>query len=273
MPRAIWTGSIAFGLVNVPVRAFPAVKDQQVHFHQLEAGTGSRIKYQKVSAASGEPVDAENIEKGYEISRGKYVVVDPDELDALRPKTTHAIDIEDFVELQEIDPVYYAGTYWLAPDGEAAKRAYGLLLKAMEKEGRVGIGHVVMRNKQYLAAVRPLDGALAMSTMRFADEVRAADDLDIDVDKPSEKEMKLATSMIDSLTVDWDPKKYKDTYTEQLRDLIAKKADGEEITAEVEEERPAKVLDLMAALEASVSAAREGAKKPAKRATRARKSA
>jgi Ku protein len=181
MARAVWSGSISFGLVNVPVKAYSAVRDHSVHFHQLEKGTGARIRYRKVSDKSGKEVDADDIELGYELKKGTYVTVDPDELDELRPETTRTIDVSDFVALDEIDPVYYEHTYWLGPDGEGAERAYRLLLTAMEDQQRVGIGSVVMRNKQYLAAIRPLDGALAMSTMRFADEVVAQDDIDLDV--------------------------------------------------------------------------------------------
>jgi DNA end-binding protein Ku len=171
MARAVWSGSISFGLVNVPVKAFTAVRDHEVHFHQLERKSGARIRYEKVSEKTGKEVPSENIELGYELARGTYVTVDPEEIDSLRPKSTRSIAVSDFVELGSIDPIYYERTYWLAPDGEASERAYRLLVAAMEDSGRAGIGMVVMRNKQYLAAVRPLDGALAVSTMRFADEV------------------------------------------------------------------------------------------------------
>ena len=169
MPRAIWSGSLSFGLVSVPVKAYSAVHDHTVHFHQLQKKTGARIRYEKVSAKSGKKVESDDIERGFEVAKGKYVVVDTDELDALRPRTTRTVDISDFVELAAVDPIYYENPYWLAPDGDAADRAYRLLLAAMDSAQRVAIGTVVMRNKQYLAAIRPLDGALAMSTMRFAD--------------------------------------------------------------------------------------------------------
>jgi len=155
MARAIWSGSISFGLVSVPVKAFGAVRDHSVHFNQLEKGTGARINYKKVSDRSGKEVKGDDIESGYEVSSGKNVVVEDDELQKLRPRTSRAIDISDFVELSEIDPIYYERTYWLGPDGEAAERPYRLLLAAMEAEGKAGIGTVVMRKKQYLAAIRP----------------------------------------------------------------------------------------------------------------------
>jgi DNA end-binding protein Ku len=261
MARAVWSGSISFGLVNVPVKAYSAVRDHSVHFHQLEKGTGARIRYRKVSDTSGEEVDADDIELGYELKKGTYVTVDPDELDELRPETTRTIDVSDFVALDEIDPVYYEHTYWLGPDGEGAERAYRLLLSAMEDQQRVGIGSVVMRNKQYLAAIRPLDGALAMSTMRFADEVVAQDDIDLDIggSKPPAKELRLATQIIDSLAAEWKPEQYHDTYTDELHELIARKAKGEDVRTEPgAPESGAKVLDLMAALQASVDAAKSG---------------
>jgi DNA end-binding protein Ku len=261
MARAIWSGSISFGLVSVPVKAFSAVRDHSVHFNQLEKKTGARINYKKVSDKTGKEVTADDIESGYEIASGKYVVVDDEELEKLRPRTSRTIDIADFVNLAEIDPIYYERTYWLGPDGEAAERPYRLLRAAMEEEAKAGIGTVVMRKKQYLAAIRPLDGALAMSTMRFADEVVPQEDIDAlpgKGAKPEPKELKLASQIIGSLATDWDPQRYHDTYTEELKSLIEAKAKGKEIV--IEEEAPAEsnVLDLMQALEASLEAARKG---------------
>jgi DNA end-binding protein Ku len=260
MARAIWSGAVSFGLVNVPVKAYTAVRDHKVHFHQLDKQSGSRIHYEKVAEKSGKEVAADDVELGYEIERGSYVTVDPDELDELRPKSTRSIDVVDFVNLDDVDPIYYQRTYWLAPDGQAAVRPYRLLLAAMEDTQRVGVGTVVMRNKQYLAAIRPLDGALAMSTMRFADEVVAQSAIEQLPDRSAKvepKELKLATQIIDSLASEWDPERYHDTYTEELKDLIERKSKGEDI---VREEAPAarsNVLDLMAALEASVAAAKK----------------
>jgi DNA end-binding protein Ku len=270
--RAIWSGAISFGLVNVPVKAYAAVRDHAVHFHQLEKGTGARIRYKKVSEKTNKELEADDIASAYEVSQGKYVVVDPEELDKLRPRTSRTIDITDFVELSEIDPIYYERTYWLAPDGEAALRPYCLLLAAMEEEKRAGVGAVVMRNKQYLAVTRPLDGALAMSTMRFADEVIPQSDVDAVPNRcqTDSNQLKLAKQIVQSLTTEWDPKRYHDTYTEELKDLIERRAKGEEIV--VEEEAPAggQVIDLMKALEASLESARgrPGAAKkaPAKKA-------
>src|SRR3954447_3804025 len=171
-PRAIWSGSISFGLVNVPVKLYSAVSQKDIHFNQLEEGTGAHIKYKRVSEKTGKEVPYEKIVKGYEVTKGNYVVVTPDELASYRPEATRTIDIEDFVDLEEIDPIYFESTYYLAPDGESegTKKAYALLEKAMEDKGKVGIGRMVMRTKQYLAAIRPLDGVLAVSTMLFGDE-------------------------------------------------------------------------------------------------------
>ena len=255
MPRATWSGSISFGLVNVPVKAYTAVREHTNHFHQLDRKTGARVEYRKVSSKSGRKLEADDIEKGYEVTKGKYVVVDEEEFEQLRPRSTRTIDVTDFVELASIDPIYYASTYWLAAGDDGAARAYRLLFEAMEKKQRVAIGTVVMRNKQYLAAIRPLDGALEMWTMRFADEVvprKEIDDIPSARVEPSDREVRLATQMIDSLTTDWEPARYADTYTDELRDLIEAKAKGKQITVEPELEPQAKVLDLMEALQASV---------------------
>ncbi|MEY2471916.1 MAG: end-binding protein Ku [Actinomycetota bacterium] len=269
MPRSIWSGSISFGLVNVPVKAYTAVRDHSVHFHQLDP-KGSRIKYEKVSSKSGKEVDAEEIKLGFEISKGKYVELTKDEVEELQPASTKTIDIGDFVDLAEIDPIFYDHTYWLAPDGDAAAKAYALLRDAMEDEQRVGIGSVVMRKKQYLAAIRPVKGALAMSTMRFADEVVPSADID-GIPKragtTSDKQVKLARQIIDALANDWKPERYHDTYTEELRDLIEKKRKGKKVTADETPEPDrgdADVVDLMAALEESVKNAK-ARKRPASR--------
>jgi DNA end-binding protein Ku len=257
MARPVWTGSISFGLVNVPVKAYTAVRDHDVHFHQLEKGTGARIRNRKVSESTGREVKSEKIEMGFEIRKGRYVTFDSDELSDLRPASTRAIEVTDFVALDDVDPIYYERTYWLAPDGDPAKQAYQLLLAAMEDRRRVAIGTVVMRNKQYLAAIRPLEGALAMSTMRFADEVvpRAeVDGVPTRRSKPEAKALKLATQIVDSLSADWKPEQYHDTYTEELRSRIEAKDKGKDVVEpeDEEEEDKAGVLDLMAALEASV---------------------
>ena len=278
MARPVWTGSISFGLVNVPVKAYTAVRDHDVHFNQLEKKTGARIRNKKVSEKSGKEVDAGEIEMGFEVRKGRYVTFEKGELEKLKPESTRAVDVTDFVDLEAVDPIYYERTYWLGPAADAAKQAYGLLLAAMEDKQKVAIGTVVMRNKQYLAAIRPLDGALAMSTMRFADEVLPRAEVDgvpSRVSKPDPKALKLATQIVDSLAGPWKPEQYHDTYAEELRARIARKDKGKDIVREAESpDDGARILDLMEALEQSVSAAkgRGGARRkaPAKRATKGR---
>jgi DNA end-binding protein Ku len=274
MPRPIWSGAISFGLVNVPVKAYSAVHDHTVHFHQLQKGTGARIQYQKVSAKTGRKVDNDDIEKGFEVSKGKYVVIEDEEFEAMRPESTRSIDITDFVTLESVDPIYYENTYWLGTSDDSGRRAYRLLLAAMEDAQRVGIGSVVMRNKQYLAAIRPLDGALAMSTMRFADEIvprSEIGDIPSARSKPDAKEVRLAMQIIESLASEWDPKRYHDTYTEEMRELIDRKAKGKKIEAPApeEKERTAEVVDLMAALQASLERGKRA--KTAKQSTKTAK--
>jgi DNA end-binding protein Ku len=252
--------------VNIPVRMFTAQHDHEVSFHQLNKRTGNRVRYRKVDERTGRELDNDNIVKGYEVSSGKWVTFDDDELDELRPESTRTVDIEDFVELTEIDPIFFDKTYYLGPEDNAgAKKAYALMFAAMEDRGGAAIGRVVMRNKQYLAAIRPLDGVLALSTLRFADEVvrpKDIEDLHVGRTKVDAKSKQLATSLIDSLATSFDPKKYHDTYTEVLRDLIKQKAAGKTIEpAPAPEPAGAKVTDLMAALEASLERQRS---KPSK---------
>ncbi len=269
MARPVWSGTISFGLVNVPVKVFTAVRDHDVHFHQLDKKSGARIRYEKVSEKTGREVDADDIEMGFEISEGKHVTFDKKELDALRPKSTKAIEITDFVALADVDPIYYERTYWLAPDGEAAARAYQLLLAAMEDRERVAIGTVAMRNKQYLTAIRPLDGVLAMSTMRFADEIvprKEIDELPTRRTKPQAKELRMAQQLIDSLAGEWKPEQYEDTYVEELKARIkAKEAGKGVVEEEPEEEATADIVDLTEALQRSLDAKRTGRRRPARR--------
>ena len=264
MPRAIWSGSISFGLVNVPVKLYSAVHSQGLSFHQFQEGTNARVRNKQVSEKTGREVAYEDIVKGYEVEKGHYVMVDPDELAQFNPRATRTIDIEDFVALDDIDPIYYDNTYFLAPeDSDGARKAYALLLKAMDDQKKVAIGRLVMRSKQYLAAIRPLDGALAVSTMRFHDEVMAPADIDAiptgrSAPRAQPAEVKMAAQIIDSMSRDWDPKRYEDTYRVQVLDYLKKKAAGEEIVVEEEPEEQSKVVDLMAALEASLDAAKKG---------------
>jgi DNA end-binding protein Ku len=265
MPRAIWSGAISFGLVNIPVKLYSAVSRKTVRFHQIDAESGGRVRQKRVGP-DGEEIAYEQIVKGYEIGPDRYVTITPEELEALEPQKTRTIDIEDFVDLEQIDPIYYDHPYYLAPDTGAAK-AYRLLVDAMEDSGKVAVARVVLRSKEHLVAIRPRDGALAMETMLFADEVIPPDALeelaaaDGDV-QTSDRELAMANQLIDSLASDFEPEKYRDEYRERVLDLIERKAQGETIVIEEPEAEPEKVPDLMAALEASIA----GAKKPAKKA-------
>jgi DNA end-binding protein Ku len=259
VPRPIWSGAISFGLVNVPVKLYSATSSKDVRFHQLDGKSNSRIKQKRVSMATGEEVPYEDIVKAYEIAPDNYVTITPEELDALDPKATKTIDIEDFVDLDQIDPVYYERPYYLVPD-KGGQKAYALLRNAMRETNKVGIARVVLRTKQYLAAIRPKDDALVMETMLFADEVNPLDELDLpgpDVDV-TEREEKMARSLIDSLSTDFEPDKYHDEYRERVLELIEQKASGQEIVVEESAEEAPRVVDLMAALEASLAAVKEG---------------
>src|SRR5258708_5034038 len=262
MPRPIWSGAISFGLVNVPVKLFSAVSQQDVRFHQLHQTDGARIKQKRVCALDGVEVPYEEIVKGYEVGPDRYVVIEPAELDALDPKATQTIDIEEFVDLDQIDPIFYEHPYYLVPD-KRAEKAYTLLNESMLRANKVAIARFVMRTKQYLAALRPSGPVLVLSTMLYADEVVPVDRLDGlpdigDDASVSKKELAMAESLIASLSVEvFDPSKFHDEYREQVLDLIERKAAGETIEAPVAVEQGGKVLDLMAALEASVKAAKE----------------
>ena len=279
MARSIWSGAISFGLVNVPVKVFTAVRKKDVRFHQLHEKDGARIQQKRFCSKEEKEVPYDEIAKGYEISSGHYVMIDPDELDALDPEATRTIDIEDFVDLNDIDPLYYDTNYYLVPDNRGEK-PYRLLLESMSDANKVGIARVVMRTKQYLVAVRPVGEALVMSMLNFHDEVVPQEELDGLPGKKgnvSDRELRMAQQLIDSLATEWDPTQYRDTYRERVLDLIEKKAEGKEIVAAQETAKPAPVVDLMAALEASLKAAKGGgdaapAKKPAKSTKKAAKS-
>lgn len=258
MPRPIWSGTISFGLVAIPIKLYNGVSKKSVSFNQLDDRTMSRIRLKKVSAETGEEVPDEHIVKGYEISKGRYVVVDPDELEPFIPSATKSIDLEEFVDLDEIDPVYFDSPYIAAPDGAA--KPYKLLASAMEEAGKVAIARFVMRNKQYVAALRPVAGTLMMSTMVYADEVvnpGSIDELDGlgDVDV-SPKEVAMAEALVASLSAPFQPERFRDDYREQVIDLIERKAAGEVFEAPEPAAAAPQVVDLMAALEASVKAAK-----------------
>ena len=270
MPRSIWSGAISFGLVNVPVKLVSAVSPKDVRFHQLEASTGARVRQKRVSSQTGDEVAYEEIVKGYEIGPDQYVAISPEELEALDPKATRSIDIEDFVDLDQIDPLYYERAYYLVPD-KGGTKAYSLLLEAMKQSGMVAIARLVLRTKQYLVALRPLDDALVIETLYYADEVVDPDELeglphDVEI---SDRELKIARQLIESLATEFEPERYRDEYREKVLELIEKKAEGQEIVLQPAAEEPAKVVDLMAALEASLAAVKEekdgGEARPSKR--------
>ena len=256
----MWSGAISFGLVNVPVKLYSAVSKKTVRFNQLNAETGNRIQQKRVDPETGEEVGYDQIVKGYELTKDRYVVVTPDELDALDPVRTRTVDIEDFVDLDEIDPVYYDHPYYLVPD-KGASKAYALLLGAMKEANKVAVARVVLRSKEQLVAIRPSGDVLMMETMLFHDEVVPSDDIDDMPDasdlKASDRELKMAQQLIDSLSSEFDPSRYKDEYREKVLELIERKAAGEEIAVQPEAEEPARVPDLMAALEASLAAVKD----------------
>jgi len=268
MPRAIWSGAISFGLVNIPVKLYSAVSRKTVRFHQIDAESGQRIRQQRVNPASGDEVPYEQIVKGYEISPDKYVTITPEELEALEPQKTRTIDIEEFVDLEQIDPIYYDHPYYLAPDKGAAK-AYRLLLDAMEQADKVAIARVVIRSKENLVALRSYDGAITMETMLFPDEVVQPDSIEelASADgnvQTSKRELDMAKQLIESLSGDFDPNAYRDEYRERVLDMIERKAAGETITVEAPEPERKEVPDLMAALEASITASKSPPKKRAR---------
>ncbi|HMK62245.1 MAG TPA: Ku protein [Acidimicrobiales bacterium] len=259
MARSIWNGSLSFGLVSVPVELFSATEDKTIHFNQFQAGTSDRIRNRRVNERTGEEVAFEEIVKGYDVGGGEYVIVSPDELEALEPGRTRNIEITDFVDLEAIDPVYYQKTYYLAPKGDQAQRAYALLRRAMEESKRSAVATLVMRGKQYLVTVRAESRVLVLQTMYFADEVRDPTKEVPNVpatEEFSDRELKTARLLIDSMATDWDPEQYHDTYRERVEDLVERKRAGEEVVLETHPAEPTKVVDLMAALQASVEAAR-----------------
>lgn len=277
MPRSIWTGAISFGLVTVPVKLYSAVNRKTVRFHQLSGKTGVRIAQKRVDPQSGDEVPYEDIVKGYELSPDRYVVVEPAELDTLQPKKTKTIEIEDFVELSQIDPIFYDHPYYLAP-GPGGAKPYRLLLEAMAETEKVAIARVVIRSKEQLVAIRAMGDVLEMATMLFADEVADPERLDELPDpkevKTTKREVDVAKQLIGSLAGDFEPDKYRDTYREDVLKLIERKAEGKEIAVQPEaEEEQAPAPDLMSALKASLAAVREHGERESDGAAKPRKAA
>jgi DNA end-binding protein Ku len=259
MARAIWSGSISFGLLNVPVKLYSAVARRGISLREIRESDSARIRHLRVAEGTKEEVPYEEIVKAFEITKDNYVPLSKDEMAALAPERTRAIEVRDFVDLDEIDPIYFDSPYYLGP-AEGAERAYSLLAEAMEESGRVAIARFVFRNKEHLAAIRPTQGALTLTTMRFADEVVPADELQdvLPAEKPKvpKREVEMAGQLIESLTRDFDPAAYRDEYREQLMELIERKAEGKEIVTPPTSEEPqaTKAPDLMEALEESIAA-------------------
>ena len=282
MARAIWSGSISFGLLNVPVKLYSAVARRGISLREIRESDGARIRHRRVAEGTDEEVPYEKIQKAFEITSGNYVPISKDELAAMAPKKSRAIEVQDFVDLGEIDPIYFDSPYYLGP-ADGAEKAYSLLASAMEASGKVAIARFVFRNKEHLAALRTENGVLTLTTMRFADEVVPPEELDdvLPAEKPkvAKKEVEMAEKLIESLTSDFDPTAYRDEYREELMALIERKAEGKEIVASTESEPEAtKAPDLMAALEESIAAVKGKAggkpkKAPAKAKAKAKKAA
>ncbi len=277
MARAIWSGTISFGLLNVPVKLYSAVARRNIALREIRESDSARIKHRRVAEGTDEEVPYENIVKAYELSPGQYVPLGKDEMAALAPEKTRAIDVLDFVDIEEIDPMFFDSPYYLGPT-EGAEKAYSLLGAAMESSGKAAITRFVFRNKEHLAALRASDGVLTLTTMRFADEVMPPSELDdaLPDKKPkvAKKEREMAEQLIESLSTEFDPSSYRDEYREQLLALIERKAEGKEIVApEVEKPKATKAPDLMAALEESIAAAKgsNGGEKSAKAKSKAGK--
>jgi DNA end-binding protein Ku len=258
--RAIWKGSLNFGLVNVPVGVFTATQDKTIHFNQFEAGTSDRIRYRKVNERTGKEVDNADIVRGFDLGGGEYVILSDEELESAEPERSRLIEITDFVDLNEIDPVYFRSTYYLAPEGEAAEKAYALLREVMSATHKVAIGTMVMRNKEYPVAIRPGDDVLKLETMYFSDEIRSPKkelpQMPENVDL-SDRELSMAQLLLESMASDWDPRKYHDTHREKVEALIEEKRQGHEIVTAVQETPKATpVVDLMEVLSQSINSAR-----------------
>lgn len=258
MPRALWSGSISFGMVNIPVKLYVAVRDKQVHFHMIHREDGMRLHRKMVCPEHGEVPDDEVV-KGYEIGPDKYVVVSPEELESVTPEKSRTIEITDFVDMAQIDPVYFQKPYYLLPEEQAAK-AYSLLVEAMEDSGKVAVARFVMHDKEYLAALRPIGDLLCLETMHFADEIVAPGEFSESVPEveTTGKELEMAGQLIEALSDEFEPEKYHDEHREELLELIEKKVEGQQIVKgpQVVEE-PGKVVDLMSALEESLEKAKK----------------
>jgi DNA end-binding protein Ku len=259
MPRALWSGSLSFGLVNVPVQVVGAARDLDYHFHQLHAKDKVRVEHRRFCSEEDVEVLWEEVGRGYD-RNGKQVMLTDEELSSVEPRKTRTIEIEAFVDLEEVDPIYFDHPYYLIASGESegTARAYRLLVELMDAENRAALGRFVMRSKEYLAAVRVRDGALTLTTMRFHDEVRSTSETRTGGKKPTKKAIDNAVAIIEELSTDWDPERYEDCYRERLRRVIERKRKGATIEAPEPEKQPKPVPDLMAALEQTLKRVREG---------------
>jgi DNA end-binding protein Ku len=259
--RAIWSGALNFGLVTVPIELYSATQDHTIHFRQFQRGTSDRIRYLRVNERTGEEVPYDQIVKGYDLGGDKYVIIEPEELDEIAPGRSRTIDIDVFVDLEEIDPIYFQKTYWLAPAKDEFARAYTLLIEAMSRTNRVGLARFVMRGKEYLAAVRASTGVLALNTLLFPEDIRSPQQ---EIDKlptavrPREKEIDMAVNLIESMTDQWRPEQYHDTYNERVMQLIEAKRVGRTVTPAEPPREATQVVDLFEALSRSVESRRKG---------------
>lgn len=261
MARAIWSGALNFGLVTVPVELYSATRDHTIHFRQFQRGTSDRIRYRRVNERTGEEVPYDDIVKGYDLGGDEYVLIEPGELEEIAPGRSRTIDIDAFVDLEEIDPVYFQKTYWLAPSKEEFGRAYSLLIAAMAKTNRAGLARFVMRGREYIAAVRAGDDVLVLNTLLFPEDIREPREEISKLPEPGgarEKEVDMAVSLIESMAEEWHPDEYRDTYTERVLQLIDDKREGRTITPAEEPREATKVVDLFEALSRSVEGRRKG---------------
>jgi DNA end-binding protein Ku len=268
MPRALWSGVLAFGLVNVPVGLFSATSEKTIRFNQLNRNTNNRIRYRKVDDGTGDEVATEDIVSGYDTGDGDYIVVERDELKSAAPGGSELMEISDFVDIDDIDPKYFRSTYYLAPRGKGADRAYALLRQAMRETGKAGIATMVMRDREHLAVIRAAGDALVVETLYFADEIRDADEVVGDLpadDSFADRELTIAKQLVESLSADWEPDRYHDTYRERVEALIDDKRTGS-TTVRSADKPKSNVIDLMAALEQSIAESGRGRDKagPAK---------
>jgi DNA end-binding protein Ku len=264
MARAIWSGSLNFGLVTVPVELFTATRDHTTHFHQLERGTSDRVRIQRVNERTGKPVAFKDIVKGYEVDDGQYVVIEPEELDEIAPGRSKAIEISGFVDLEQVEPIFFATTYYLGPKGAEYGKVYALLREALAATNRAGVATFVMRGKQYLTAIKAENDVLVLHTMHYADEIRdPAKEIDAlpGAVTVSSRELSAAQQLIETLGMDWDPSEYKDEYQEKLQALVEAKLNGEGMVGEKPPPSATNVVDLMDALERSIA---RGRRQPAR---------